>query len=187
MSDRRSSGDDRLDRMLWSCDPIGGRVPNGPEIGAAFDSMSELIVSEPRQAPRRWRFAPRPRGALAGVIAFAVLSAGVAVAARQLFVPTHTGEYPPKGMIEGGGPGELLNLDGTDFHQIALQISSDIPYPAGYGSWRDSVISFEYKAQSCAGRRGDANGRRGFQPVRCMASSRRARSARGCSTGVTTQ
>ncbi len=78
---------------------------------------------------------------------FVVLSAGVAVAATQLFIPTHTREYPPKGMITGGGPGELLNLDGTEFRQIALQISSDIPYPAGYGSWRDSVISFEYEAQ----------------------------------------
>jgi hypothetical protein len=109
--------------------------------------MSALIVNEPRRAPRRRRFASRPRAALAGVAAFALLAAGVAVAATQLFVPTHTHEYPPKGMIVGGGPGELLNLDGTDFRQIALQISSDIPYPAGYGSWRDSVISSEYQTQ----------------------------------------
>jgi hypothetical protein len=87
-------------------------------------------------------------------VAFAVLGAGVAVAATQLFVPTHTREYPPRGMIEGGGPGELLNLDGTAFRQIALQISSDIPYPAGYGSWRNSVISFEYEAQCPRGRTG---------------------------------
>jgi hypothetical protein len=147
MSDRRASGDDRLDRMLRACDPLRGRVPAGPGIGAAFDSMTAGIVSEPRQVPRRWRFARRPRGAIAGVVAFAVLSAGVAVAATQLFVPTHTHQYVPKGMAVGGGPGELLNLDGTDFHQIALQISSDIPYPAGYGSWRNSVISFEYEAQ----------------------------------------
>jgi hypothetical protein len=147
MSDRRSSDDDRLDRMLRACDPLQGRVPASPGIGAAFDSMTAVIVSGPRQAPRRWRFASRPRRALAGVVAFAVLSAGVAVAATQLFVPTHTHQYVPKGMAVGGGPGELLNLDGTAFRQIALQISSDIPYPAGYGSWRNSVISAEYQTQ----------------------------------------
>jgi hypothetical protein len=147
MSDRRASDDDRLDRMLRACDPIRGRVPACPGTGAAFDSMTAVIVSEPRQAPRRWRFARWPRGALAGVVAFAVLSAGVAVAATQLFIPTHTHQYVPKGMAVGGGPGELLNLDGTNFRQIALRIASDIPYPAGYGSWRNSVISFEYVAQ----------------------------------------
>jgi hypothetical protein len=114
--------------------------------------MLAVIVSEPRRAPRRWRLANRPRAALAGIVAFAVLSAGVAVAATQLLVPTYTHVYPPKGMIVGGGPGELLNLDGTHFRQIALQISSDIPYPAGYGSWRDSVISTEYRTQ-CLPRR----------------------------------
>jgi hypothetical protein len=69
------------------------------------------------------------------------------VAATSLFVPTHTHQYPPKGMITGGGPGELLNTHGTDFRQVALQISSDIPYPTGYGSWRESVISTEYELQ----------------------------------------
>jgi hypothetical protein len=109
--------------------------------------MSALIVTQPRRAPRRRRFANRPRAVLTGVAAAALLGAGVAVAATQLFVPTHTHVYPPKGMIVGGGPGELLNLNGTHFRQIALQISSDIPYPAGYGSWRDSVISMEYQLQ----------------------------------------
>jgi hypothetical protein len=147
MSEPQASENEGLDWMLRACDPIGGRVPAAPGIAAAFDSMLAVIVSEPRRAPRRSRFANRPRAALAGIAVFAVLSAGVAVAATQLFVPTHTHEYPPKGMIVGGGPGELLNLDGTHFRQIALQISSDIPYPVGYGSWRDSVISVEYQLQ----------------------------------------
>jgi hypothetical protein len=52
-------------------------------------------------------------------------------------------------MIVGGGPGELLYIDGTDFRQIALRISSDIPYPNRYGSWRDYVISSEHQLQPC--------------------------------------
>jgi hypothetical protein len=149
MPGRRASEDDRLDRMLRACDPFGSRVPADPGIAAAFDSMSAVIVREPRGARRRWRSAKRPRAALAGV-ALALLSAGVALAATNLFVPTHTHQYPPQGMITGGGPGELLNVDGTNFRQVALQISSDIPYPAGYGSWRDSVISSEYEGQQHA-------------------------------------
>ena len=157
MSDRGTREDHRLDRMLRACDPIRGRAPADSGLGAAFDSMIASIVSEPRQTPRRRRFAKRPRATLAGVAAFVVLSAGAAVAATQLFVPTYSHQYPPKGMIVGGGPGELLYVDGTDFRQIALRISSDIPYPNGYGSWRDYVISSEYQLQQ-AGCRAPSTG-----------------------------
>jgi hypothetical protein len=52
--------------------------------------MIASIVSEPRHTPRRRRpFAKRPRTTLAGVAALVVLSAGAAVAATQLFVPTY--------------------------------------------------------------------------------------------------
>jgi hypothetical protein len=149
MSDRRASDVDRLDRMLQACDPIGGRVPDGAGMAAAFDSMSALIVSEPRRAPRLRRFATRHRAALAGIAA-ALLGSGVAVAATDLFVPTHTHQYPPQGMVTGGGPGELLNVDGTNFRRVALQISSDVPYPPGFESWRQSVISSEYENQQHA-------------------------------------
>lgn len=149
MSSRPAREDDRLDRMLRACDPIGGRVRADPGIAAAFDSMSALIVRESRRTPRRRRSAKRPRAALAG-FAVALLTAGAALAATHLFVPTHTHQHPPQGMIPGGGPGELLNVDGTDFRQVALQISSDVRYPAGYGSWRNSVISSEYESQQHA-------------------------------------
>ena len=139
-------------------------------LGAAFDSMIASIVSEPRRTPRRRRFAKRPRATLAGIAAFVVLSAGAAVAATQLFVPTYSNRYVPKGMIVGGGPGELLYVDGTDFRQIALRISSDIPYPNGYGSWRDYVISSEYQLQQEGCRAPSTGGRAlpasrpGFKP-----------------------
>lgn len=149
MSDRRSSEDRRLDRMLRACDPIRGRTPANSGLGAAFDSMIASIVREPRRTPRRRRFAKRPRATLAGVAAFVVLSACAAVAATQLFVPTYSHQYVPKGMSVGGGPGELLYIDGTDFRQIALRLSSDIPYPSGYGSWRDYVISSQRRLQPC--------------------------------------
>jgi hypothetical protein len=149
MSDRGARQDHRLDRMLWACDPILGRAAADSGLGAAFDSMIGSIVSEPRHTPRRRWFAKRPRATLVGVAALAVLSASAAVAATQLFVPTYSHHYVPKGMAVGGGPGELLYIDGTDFRQIALRISSDIPYPNGYGSWRDYVISAQRQQQPC--------------------------------------
>ncbi len=135
--------------MLRACDPILGRAPADSGLGAAFDSMIGSIVSEPRHTPRRRWFAKRPRATLAGVAALVVLSASAAVAATQLFVPTYSHQYVPKGMAVGGGPGELLYIDGTDFRQIALRLSSDIPYPNGYASWRDDVISSQRQLQPC--------------------------------------
>lgn len=70
--------------------------------------------------------------------------------ARNVFVSTHTHQRPPRAMIAGGGPGELLNVRGTDFSQVAQQISSDIPYPAAYGSWRQVVASAELSQQQLA-------------------------------------
>lgn len=150
MSDRGTGEDHRLDRLLRACDPTLGRGAADSGLGAAFDSMIASIVSEPRNAPRRRRpFAKRRPATLAGISALVVLSASAAVAATQLFVPTHSHRYPPKGMIVGGGPGELLYIDGTDFRQIALRISSDVPYPNRYGSWRDYVISSQHRLQPC--------------------------------------
>jgi hypothetical protein len=40
-----------------------------------------------------------------------------------------------------GGPGEMLNPAAPDFRSVALQIASDIPYPAGDAGWRDLVVS----------------------------------------------
>jgi hypothetical protein len=150
MSDRQVSQHDELDRALRACDPIGGRrlAPSGIE--AAFDALTTAIVTEPRQTRPKWRVAARPRRALAGIAAFALLSAGVAVGATKVFVATYTHRYPPKGMIAGGGPGQLLAVDGTDFNNVAIQLSSDIPYPARYASWRQSVASAEFSLQQQA-------------------------------------
>jgi hypothetical protein len=36
-----------------------------------------------------------------------------------------------------------LNVSGTEFRQVALQIASDIPYPPGFTSWREYVIAMQ--------------------------------------------
>jgi hypothetical protein len=82
------------------------------------------------------------------VAAALVLAAGGVTAAKTLFVRTYTGTYVPKGMIAGGGPGQILRTDGTAFHRVALELSADIPFPSGYLGWRDAVIAEEIRAQT---------------------------------------
>jgi hypothetical protein len=45
-----------------------------------------------------------------------------------------------------GGPGEALDPAAPDFRQVALEVASDIAYPAGYESWRNFLISDEIRA-----------------------------------------
>jgi hypothetical protein len=135
MPDRITNSQHRVDRMLEACDPIHRRVPASPGVDAAFDLMSASIASQPRRRTRR--IVRTPRAMLAFVAVLGVMGAGAA-AATKLFIPTRT-----HGMIMGRGAGELINVDGTHFRQVARQISSNIPYPHGYGSWRNAVISWE--------------------------------------------
>jgi hypothetical protein len=74
----------------------------------------------------------------AGAIAL-VIGAGIATAAGVF--SAHTGRFPTNGEEAMGGPGEELDPAAPDFHEVALQVASDIPYPEGYASWRDYLIS----------------------------------------------
>ncbi len=142
MAHRTHNRQHRIDRKVAECDPIHRRVPASHGIDTAFDLMTASIARQPRRRPTR--IARRPRALLVFVAALGLLGAGGAAATR-VFVPTR-----PHGMIMGRGVGELINVDGTDFRRVALEISSDISYPPGYGSWRNSVISWEYENQQDA-------------------------------------
>jgi hypothetical protein len=141
MTKRGERESDWLDRMLRACDPIGGRVQATAGIESALDLIGASIQTQARTASHR-RWLGRPRGTLAFIVALAA-AGGVAAAATKLFIPTHTHQYQPKWAIPGAGPGEQLNLAGTDFRRVALQIASDIPYPPGFGSYRDYVIAMQ--------------------------------------------
>jgi hypothetical protein len=57
----------------------------------------------------------------------------------------HTGHFPTKAEEAMGGPGEALNPAAPDFREVALEVAADIPYPTGYESWRDFLISDEIR------------------------------------------
>jgi hypothetical protein len=90
-----------------------------------------MSQSLPRQTDRLDRMLSARDPALASLV-------GGAAAARTLFVNTHTHTYAPRWAIAGAGPGEILDTRGTNFRQVALASSADIPYPSGYASsWRE--------------------------------------------------
>jgi hypothetical protein len=142
MDEHRRTQNARLDAMLRATDPLACGSLDGDRLDRALDAIGAAIVARSvRRVPgRRTRWFATRRGILA--IGAAVLVAGGGAAAARLFINAHTGIHPTKAWeIKAGGPGEALNLAGTNFRQVALRVASGIPYPAGDAAWRNWVIT----------------------------------------------
>jgi hypothetical protein len=118
-------------------DPADGIVLTTPAVDGALDELGAAITASPvsASAPRRFT---RPFLALGLAAAMVVIGGGVAAGA---VLSAHTGKVVPKAQVPMGGPGEELNPAAPDFRSVALQISADIPYPPGYGNWRELVVA----------------------------------------------
>jgi len=125
-----------VSRLLRSIDPVDRLALTAPGIDGAMDELGVAITCLPARSPRR-RLS-RPVFALGLAVLVVVIGGSVATAA---ILSAHTGRTMPKAQVPIGGPGEELNPAAPDFHSVALQIGADIPYPDGYGKWRDLVIS----------------------------------------------
>src|SRR5437879_2417238 len=93
------------------------------------------------------------------VIAAAMLAISAAVATGAVVLGARTGLLPTKAEQAMGGPGEALNPSAADFRAVALQVASDIPYPHGYASWREWIVTMEVPtadAEPAAGGTGSA-------------------------------
>ncbi len=114
-----------------------------PDVDEALGELSRAIARQPymtRQPQRRRRSVLRPRLRIVLVVGIvAMIGGGVATAAVVLHA--HTGIFASGADVQPGGPGENLNLAAPDFQSVALKLSADIPYPAGYSSWRDWVLT----------------------------------------------
>lgn len=130
----------RVDRFLQAADPVRAPVPAEDGIEAALDEIGAAIVARSRglPAPERRRRLGGPRTALLLGAAALVIGASVATAT---VLSARTGKFPTSTGRRMGGPGEYLNPTASDFRAVALQLASDIPYPDGYSSWRDFLIS----------------------------------------------
>jgi len=148
MKRNRKQAGDQLNAFLKGGDPVEPSALSGDGIESALDEIGAETTSRSRQATsRRTRrlSLSKPRAAL--LIGFATIGIGAAVAAGSQ-LGAHTGYFSSK----KGEPGEVLNPAGGDFREVALQVASDIPWPDGYVSWRDSLISDEIRmAQGAQG------------------------------------
>jgi hypothetical protein len=135
------------EELVGAVNPVQTSVASAG-VETVLDELGAAIVSRPQRerragAFRRWTRGPRAV-LLVGV---ALIAAGSAVAANAV-LSAHTGKYPSKAEVAMGGPGEELNPAASDFPDVAIQIASDIPYPKGYESWRDFVISDEIRTDA---------------------------------------
>ena len=133
---------------LRQADPMASMPVATPDLEAALDEIAQAIVRQP-SGPRRRLSAPRLRVAIV-VTAIALLIGGGVAAGAGLF-SAHTGIFPSKAETAMGGPGEALDPAAPDFRAVALQVASDIPYPAGYESWREFLIADEIRMDSGSG------------------------------------
>ena len=123
--------------LLEACDPVGRSALVSEEIERALDEIGAAITSRPPRAARRRSMGTRYRVL---VLAAAMLAIGAGAATGTVVFGAHTGLFPTEEEEAVGGPGEALNPAAPDFRGVALQISSDIPYPDGYDSWREWVL-----------------------------------------------
>ena len=145
MSWRLARVRDGLAASLEACDPVEPSSLRAEPIESALDELADGIAERPRpplrsRRPRRIR---GPRAAL--LVGAAVVAVGAGIASGALS-SAHTGRYPTKAERAMGGPGEALNPAASDFHAVALRLASDIPYPHGYESWREFVLSGEIRS-----------------------------------------
>jgi hypothetical protein len=144
MNSHPNSAHDPLDALLEACDPVDRAALAGDELESALDEIGAAITARSRRpSPATWR--PRlARRRTALIVGAAVVALGAAVASAAV-LSAHTGRFPTRAEEAMGGPGEALNPAAPDYREVALEVASDIPYPAGYESWRDFLISDEIR------------------------------------------
>jgi hypothetical protein len=139
-----------VDALLAACDPVERSALAGDDLESTLDEIGAAITARSRRASAAtWR--PRlARRRTALIVGAAVVAIGAAVASAAI-LSAHTGRFPTRAEEAMGGPGEALNPAAPDFREVALEVASDIPYPAGYESWRDFLISDEIRTDAGEG------------------------------------
>jgi hypothetical protein len=137
---------DPLD-LLKDSDPVRQAAFSSESIDQALADLGIGIVSGSRRPSRvrQRRGVTKRRGLL---VAIAVALLGATAGAATVVWSAHTGRYPTEAEVAVGGPGEALDPAAPDFRAVALDLAADIPYPAGYGAWRDYLISREVDTAS---------------------------------------
>jgi hypothetical protein len=149
---------DPLDALLDACNRVERASISTRPIDSALDEIGAAITGGSLESPILRR---RPRRRARTVVLAAAVVAATATVAAAVGLSAHTGTFQPtrqeiasadpddaarmQSELKMGGPGEFLDPAAPDYRDVALQLASDIPYPQGYGSWRESLISQEIR------------------------------------------
>jgi hypothetical protein len=123
--------------LLERLDPAARTRLTAAGVEDALDDLA-CEISQHRRQGRKHSDGARLRFA---IILATIVAAGAGVATAAVVIGTHTGLFPSKTEVPVGGPGEELNPAAPDFRQVALELASDVPYPAAYSSWREWVLT----------------------------------------------
>lgn len=153
MNSETGSGGGVVDAAVRSLDPVTvGGLDRG-EVEATLDAIGAAIVIVDRVVPvgasrgsavqhgsvptriRRRRQSLASRGTIAVAVALLALG-GAAYAGVRVFVNADTGKQLHGWERKTAGPGDVIDSSGTNFDQVLVNISADIPYPKGYETWR---------------------------------------------------
>jgi hypothetical protein len=150
-------GGDELETML---DALGAAIvtidpvdpPGAARAAAAQGGSAPASVAPALARPRgpRRRRSLAPRGTPAVVVAVALLALGAAAyAGVRVFINANTGRQLHGWQRKTAGPGDLIDLGGTDVDQVLERVSADIPFPKGYGTWRTWQLTLIRTPSTC--------------------------------------
>lgn len=91
------------------------------------------VVAAQQVRARRHR-----RLARISAITLTLAVAGAGTAAAATYLATRTGQHTSGWEATAAGPGELLRQDGSDYLDVAAQLTADIPFPADYQTQRQA-------------------------------------------------
>ena len=131
---RDRAEDERIFSDVWS------RVQQSISAGAvtsddAVQDQRLSVIADREVAARR-----RRRAARVASVTLAVAVAGAGTAAAAEFISTRTGAEATGVNAGAAGPGEILDLGGTDLHQVVEEVAADIPFPSGYETQRAETL-----------------------------------------------
>jgi hypothetical protein len=134
---RDLADEDRVFSDVWSRVQASIDDDGAAPSGDALQQRRLNLIGDREVAARR-----RRRAARLASVTLAVAVAGSGTAAAAAFLSTRTGEEATGWEVQAGGPGEILNLGGTDRRQVFEEVTADIPFAPGYEAQRDYALDF---------------------------------------------
>ena len=113
----------------------GAPAGTAHEQGARRARRLDVVTAQQPRARRHRRLAR------SGAITLAVALAGTGTAAAAAYLAARTGQHSAGWEATAAGPGELLRQDGSDYLDVARQLSAEIPFAPTHQAQRQAQFS----------------------------------------------